>query len=783
MKYITALLLTVILLLLSSCNAADTPAADAWSCVYTPTELALPDGWYFDFSPNIVYHPQTGTLTAAVHYELPPLDGGFIPFIYGTATLTADGEVLSIQSEDEDEAPSYNAENSSPTITHTPLHENANVWMTKTFSDGTSVTLEAMYTDYEAGLWLVFRGENGDVLFSLSPAELLGYDIMGDIGAKYGADIFAVQDVTALTDSAGAVLYAILTNRGLAAVHDDGTLAWVSDIRSVDALIPADSLGVLVLTQTGGEQTLSLLDCDSGHSAGTVVSDERMQTDGDSLTMIVGEGGVLYAKNRRGIWSLSVTSGEDGTMTAAGDLLCDFALSEIAVSDIAAVAVQNDTTMLIALRDDDSEQTERSALYRFDYVLPEDVVIKEEIVLARLGTHRLLESVVRDFNKSSNTHRIVIRDYTAYADDDARRLALDTDIASGDIPDLFLLDGTDGIGEVYSRAGVFADLAPIIPDYNELLGCVTDPFTVALSDGTAAQYLLPMAYSVSTYAAHKEDFGDAVYASVTAEEMLAFYETIPDGTAVMYNCYDLQRYLLQANLDGYYDMLTGECTVGDGSLAALMMQSQPIYDSAEYLGEEISAVVDFYDDFRAGTVRLLEVGIRELPGWVRLHRALGDFTPIGYPNREGKHYARISVNSALAVSSQTDDTAEITRFLSLWFARNAGQMYDMTLFSPSDLDATLALYADQTFFENGENTGFVHDMHAENYAGEHYKLTYEDADTLRAFLDSIDARVNTDTPAAEIFWEEFYDRGSRSWEDVMDAAQSRMAICLSEQMG
>ena len=129
-------------------------------------------------------------------------------------------------------------------------------------------------------------------------------------------------------------------------------------------------------------------------------------------------------------------------------------------------------------------------------------------------------------------------------------------------------------------------------------------------------------------------------------------------------------------------------------------------------------------------------------------------------------------------------STEITEFLSLWFAHNASERepYYSTPLLRSDIDATLAYYADQTYIENGANSGWLHDAQADGKPGLHYKLTEDDGASYRAFLDGIDARVQTDTPAADIFWEEFYDRGTRSWEDVMAAAQSRMKIYLSEQM-
>ncbi|MBQ7983156.1 MAG: hypothetical protein IJ302_06290, partial [Clostridia bacterium] len=111
-----------------------------------------------------------------------------------------------------------------------------------------------------------------------------------------------------------------------------------------------------------------------------------------------------------------------------------------------------------------------------------------------------------------------------------------------------------------------------------------------------------------------------------------------------------------------------------------MEESQTIYDTAEYLAGDSEFIVpaDFHDDFRNGTLRLQRVVITGLPGWVRLKRALGDFTPVGYPNREGKHYASIQGTVLFAASSQTEYREEVCTFLSLWFARNTASMYDST---------------------------------------------------------------------------------------------------------
>ncbi|MBQ7983155.1 MAG: hypothetical protein IJ302_06285, partial [Clostridia bacterium] len=428
-----------------------------------------------------------------------------------------------------------------------PLHDGADIWYTKGFSDGTTASVEVLNTAHDAGLWITLTDADGTVLSTVAPAELFGYDISRDIGAQYGGDIFSVQEIALTTDTDGQTLYCILTSEGLAAVYADGRCAWVSDIRGIRAMLTTEAHGLLLLCETRGVQTLTILNADNGHPAETVSPDAGMYTDGDSVTLFSGGAGALYARNRRGIWSLTVAADETGAKTAAGTLLLDYGLSEIAAANVAAAAAPDDKCFYLVLEDDTSEEDERSYLFRYDYVKPEDVVVKEEIVLARLGTHAFLEQVVRDFNQSSDTHRIVIRDYTQYADDEARRRALDTDISSGAIPDLFLIDGSlTDLTDTYSAAGVFADLKPLLQmspqiEDQEKLTCVKAPFETPLADGTTAQYLLPLSYQICTYVGHPEDFGDAVYASVTAEEMLAFYRRVPEEQYIMQNSFDLQK--------------------------------------------------------------------------------------------------------------------------------------------------------------------------------------------------------------------------------------------------
>ena len=64
----------------------------------------------------------------------------------------------------------------------------------------------------------------------------------------------------------------------------------------------------------------------------------------------------------------------------------------------------------------------------------------------------------------------------------------------------------------------------------------------------------------------------------------------------------------------------------------------------------------------------------------------------------------------------------------------------------------------------------------------HFKLTREDADAFAALLDSIERRVDDNTPAAAVFWNEYWSDPEKPFDEFLKIIQSKMSIYLSEQL-
>lgn len=793
------ILSTFCLFLLCACHAETTDSA-ARSMIYAQEEITLPDGWRVTALPKVSYDAHAQTVTVDVYRDLEPLADGFVPSEYTTATFDISGELLSINGYSE-----FAADTASAVQTNSAYpeqHPGAIVQAVYPFDDGTAMTYETLYSDHKAGVWLNLFDENGTLRFTVSPSDCFDYDLSRDIGAAAnGGDFFSVTDVLKIRGADGTPVYCVLTTEGLCALYADSRCAWAISDRApaaviwvtpdtgADAVADAGADTVLFLSNAGGKQSLRTVDTTAGTLGEAVSFPEELNTNNGTLTLLTGGGQYpLYVKNRTGLYGMTPTVGEDGTLSMTAVLLADWAACEMASDEINGMAVIDEDTLFLAVSDM-YKDNDWASFYRCTYVNPEDVIQNKEIVLAQLQANFNLQFAVRDFNKHSDTHRIVIRDYTQYDDAETQKLRLDTDIAAGNIPDIYIFGGgsgvysTDLLIETYASAGALCDLKELFsadPDfgYDNLLSCVTTAFETA--DGK--QYRFPLEYTVSCKVGHSADFPpeDGI---PTAEEYLAFCKTLLPGQYVATNDKSMRNELLDALIAECYDMESGICTFDDGRMEAFLLELDTVCATLTYPASgTIATTADKNDLFRQGTMRVTTASLSSLTTFASLGYKLGEDTVfLGTPNDDGFLTASINAYSSFAVSSVSEYKAEAVKLLGHYLANNSGKGYDIIPFYKSDIDASAAYYAGQTFVVNGTQSGVVHDARAEEMPGFKYKLTDDDVAAYKAFLDSLTRRTPSDTAVSDIFWEEYESRGTKSYREMLDTVQSRAEIYLAEQ--
>ncbi len=790
MKYITAILLTLTLLILPACNqpSEDTPDNTNRSTVFSEQILTLPENWTVTNFPSLLYDGTSLSVDVWRETDEDNDGNGWPDWEKTKAYFSPDGTLLSVGG-------SVN-EDASSEAEFTPRHD-GRIIGTYPLDSGETLVYETLYTDYEVGCYVHLYDEKDKYVITFYPADAFGYELHRDINSMSG-EVFSVTDILAVPDEADAtasteepsVRYGIMTTEGFAVYSADGTLSFKISANGGSAAVLDTDAGLLFLSENKqGKQSLRQMDTAVGKLGAEITLPEELTAQtlvSTSTKLLSGAGYDLYAYNGRGLYGIDFVDAEYNT---ASTLVIDWSLSNIAPSDIRTVCMMDDKTAAIVTQDMmDNNADSILSLHRM--IPADEVVPKREIVIAKLTEDWMLQFAVRDFNKSSDTHRAVIRDYTQY-DDDQKKLAFDTDLASGKVPDLILMGTSSNRGDTfvstYERSGILADLTPLMQadedfNYDGLLGYITKPYQYY-----GAQYLFPIAPVQNLLFGHAEDFGEG--GGLTYDEFLSVMEACAaDGEALSVRIYPWN--VVSANaVHEQYDEKTAVCTFDDGTLSALYSRAGAIPLGNENLPTDIKAE----ELFRTGQIRLCESysGFTSLYEFVRETKDLGeDAVVIGYPTEDGvMSMGSGIVPAVLAITEVSDEKAACVDFLQTMVDIKRERTYNSTLssggytFYREDITKQLAAYEGKTIIINGRSRKILDDETAVGEPGVHFKLTQADADAFCALLDSIERRVDDNTPAATIFWEEYWADMTKPFDEFLKIVQSKISIYLSEQAG
>ena len=212
---------------------------------------------------------------------------------------------------------------------------------------------------------------------------------------------------------------------------------------------------------------------------------------------------------------------------------------------------------------------------------------KTRLVYGAIGTNSVLRSRIDRFNRTNDQYCIELRNYAGegvelFELDRAGREAavklLSAEIASGQVPDIW--DASLPIS-LYARKGVMEDLWPWIDsdpeiDREELMSHVLDCASV---DGKLYQVF--NSFTIETTAARTDVVGDRT--SWTLEEMLDYYEAMPEGSS-LYGYRSgktgtLSQLVCQ-NINRWIDWTTGECRFDSEEFKAVLALCGRMEDDA-----------------------------------------------------------------------------------------------------------------------------------------------------------------------------------------------------------
>ncbi|MBD5460299.1 MAG: extracellular solute-binding protein [Lachnospiraceae bacterium] len=461
--------------------------------------------------------------------------------------------------------------------------------------------------------------------------------------------------------------------------------------------------------------------------------------------------------------------------------------SDIATTSINGI-VEISETQFLGSYYDNLDGTQHAAL--FTYVDPADIPDKEVISIATYYMDYQMRRRVIEFNKTNETYRITVIDYSQYsAMDDymSGYTRLNNDILAGNTPDIIVIDNNMPV-DSYIAKGVLANIYDFLDEDEELnredyFQNILDAFSV-----NGKLYTIVPDFYVQTVLGKTADVGTEP--GWTMQDLKAVLATKPEGTNVFESNTTrdgIMWYVMMMALPQYMDRETGKCS----------FDSQGFMDLLEFLKEfptegdpNAWEDPDYWDNYqsqwREGRTLLAVTNITEARDLIQTaHGTFGEpVTFIGFPTESGNG-SIIQTSNRYAISAKSRNKAGAWEFMRYYFtdeyqdgsyympvnkeiwmehARQAMERYSWT-----DAETGEVYYEDYTAWIGGES--IVIDP-----------LSQEEVDALYDFVCSLDTPYYYDEDIVNIINEEAeaFFAGQKSVEQVAEIIQGRAQIYVDE---
>lgn len=429
---------------------------------------------------------------------------------------------------------------------------------------------------------------------------------------------------------------------------------------------------------------------------------------------------------------------------------------------------------------------------KFSKVDPRDVKDKTEITLAMIYTNWQVRREVVKFNKASDDYRInIINYYSLYgseSDSNAALNKLNTDIVSGKVPDILLLEDYMPV-DSYINKGLFEDLKPYIEadeelDINNFMPNIIEAFSV-----NGKMYTIVPSYCIDTLVAKTSDVGsERGWTIQEAQEILA---SKPEGTSFIIN--DTTR---ENMLDKCMSMAGSQFV--DWEKGGCNFNSEEFIQMLEFINtfpEEIDYSAIYTDDYwesydamwREGKVLTQEMNLGDFRSYNYMEKGtFGEkITMIGFPSANGEGTV-IVPNLQMAMSAKSSNKEGAWQFIRK-FLTDEYQENNITYSFPISIKhlEKMAAEATQKSYYMDENGNKVESDDIYYIGGVEVvipPMTEQETEALMEQLYGITDVYKYDESLLNIIKEEAapYFAGQKSAKDVAAIIQSRAQIYVSE---
>lgn len=398
---------------------------------------------------------------------------------------------------------------------------------------------------------------------------------------------------------------------------------------------------------------LKQIDPDS-KSIGTAIQSETLKEIGYNQNYYPGaEKGILISNDN----SVFFYDFEQDTK----ENLFDWLDADINSDDVEMLGSMTDGRFFVVLREYTGEKTEYS-LAILKKTPASQMPEKEELMFGTMWLSQSMRKNIIDFNKSSDSYHISVKEYASTGDYDAGLTQFNNDITGGKGPDIVDVSGIDY--KQYAAKGVFEDLYL----YMEKSGIqkedyLENVFRACEVDGRLYG-IIPQFY-VSTTIAKASKVGDV--SGWTLSEMLDFSENSNADNIFPYGSRSgIFYYCIYNNIDEFINWETGECFFnGDDFIRVLEFADQfpeePIYDDEEGIYKKLC------DD----RILLMQTSLGSVQEYQMYNGLFGEETAyIGFPNSERKGNLIQPTDGCVAINSKSKNKDGAWEFIKVFLSED-----------------------------------------------------------------------------------------------------------------
>lgn len=454
------------------------------------------------------------------------------------------------------------------------------------------------------------------------------------------------------------------------------------------------------------------------------------------------------------------------------------------VSDDCFVGTYNDY--------DYTTEQNNTTVAKYTKIDPSEYVEKTILTLGCIYLDSSIRSHVVNFNKKSDKYRITIKDYSVYETEDdynAGYNRLNSDIASGQSPDIIIANDSSMITN-YASKGLFVDLHKYLDNDSEINKADIWPNLIAACETDGKLYELVPSFNVQTLVGRKALLGDRT--GWTMDEMLAFQDTLPEGTTLLESMSRegfLSQILYSQGKD-YVDMGKATCTFDSPEFKALLSYcaTLPKQDDLDITYDE-GYYGEYSTQWRTGKVAIYNWYCSDASSYQELIKGYfgEDITIVGYPTTDGSNGSLLSFYSSLGISSKCKNQDGAWEFVKSFWSN------DYQSSQRWGIPASMAQFREKAMETTKRPSWTLPDGTVEYYDNTFWTgtgeivmdpLTEAEVDEFIAFIASVTKKAGgVDEEIGKIINDETesFFNGQKSVDDVATIIQNRVSTYIKEK--